>query len=189
MIYLELFWTFFKIGILTFGGGYAMIPMIESEAITKRWITEEMLIDFLAVSESTPGSFAVNISTFIGNSQAGILGAIIATLGVVLPSFIVILVIFKFYKRFIKNKYVIGTLNGLRAVVVGLVISVGLGLFYDQLITQGDIKTFNFLNFVLIVMLILLQIGYKKVFNKPLNPIVFILISAILGVVSAVIIK
>ncbi len=100
-----LFFTFFKIGILTFGGGYAMIPMIEDEVMRHGWLDSvDTLLDFIAVSESTPGPFAVNIATFIGYSQNGIIGAIAATLGVVLPSFIIISIIARFYTRFSRNQ-------------------------------------------------------------------------------------
>ena len=104
MIFLELFLTFFKIGAFTFGGGYAMLPLIQSEAIGNGWMTMEEIIDFIAVSESTPGPFAINMATFVGTQMGkeflgvggGILGAICATLGVVMPSFIVILFVAKF---------------------------------------------------------------------------------------------
>jgi chromate transporter len=108
MIFLELFLTFFKIGAFTFGGGYAMLPLIQSEALDNGWLTMEELIDFIAVSESTPGPFAINMATFVGTQMGkdflgiggGILGAICATLGVVMPSFIVILCVAKFYQKF-----------------------------------------------------------------------------------------
>ena len=103
MIFIELLLTFFKIGILTFGGGYAMLPFIQEEVIKHNWLTEEALIDFIAVSESTPGPFAVNIATYIGSETGGFLGAICATAGVVLPSFIIILLVAKCYEGFREN--------------------------------------------------------------------------------------
>lgn len=184
MILWDLFITFFKIGILTFGGGYAMIPMIESEAIAKGWISSEMLINFLAVSESTPGSFAVNISTFIGNSQAGFMGAMVATLGVVTPSFIIIIIVFQFYRKFITNRYVMGVMVGLRAVVVGLIFSVAIGLFYDELITIGEKVPVNYVSLILFAILFAVQFGYKKITKRKLNPILFIVIAAILGIIT-----
>ena len=95
MIYLELFLTFFMIGLFTFGGGYAMLPLIQEQVIGKGWMTSEQIVDFIAVSESTPGPFAVNRATFIGTQMGGVLGAVCATLGVVLPSFIIILIVAK----------------------------------------------------------------------------------------------
>ena len=91
MIYLQLFLTFLKIGAFTFGGGYAMIPLIRESVLGYGWLSEEQILNFIAIAESTPGPIAVNMAAFVGASQAGILGALVATLGVVLPSFIIIL--------------------------------------------------------------------------------------------------
>ena len=93
MIFFELFYTFFLIGLFTFGGGYAMIPMIQEQVVSKGWISESNLTDFIAVSEATPGPFAINISTFVGNSVGGVFGAICSTIGVILPSIITCLVV------------------------------------------------------------------------------------------------
>lgn len=181
----ELFIVFFKIGLLTFGGGYAMIPMIEAEALSRGWITEEMLYNFLAISESTPGSFAVNISTFVGNNVGGILGSIAATLGVILPSFIIILIIFQFYKKFITNKYVKYVLFGLRAVVVGLILGVAINLVSTQFINNvNDTLSFNYVNFIVFGILFLSQVLYKFIFKRKMNPIILILLSAIIGLVT-----
>ena len=107
MIFLELFLTFFKIGLFTFGGGYAMLPFIQEAVVTNKWMPEEEIVNFIAVSESTPGPFAVNISTYVGAEMGGFLGSVCATLGVVLPSFIVILIVSRIYDAFKTNKYVI----------------------------------------------------------------------------------
>ena len=103
MIYLDLFFTFFRIGLFTVGGGYAMLPLIQEAVLAKGWIENTQLINF---SESTPGPFAINISTYIGAEMSGILGAACATLGVVLPSFIIILIVAKYYEKFKTNKIV-----------------------------------------------------------------------------------
>ena len=100
MIYLELLLTFLKIGAFTFGGGYAMLPLIQAEVKSHGWLDTAELVDFIAVSESTPGPFAVNISTFVGMRTAGIPGALCATFGVVLPSFLIIILVAKFYEKF-----------------------------------------------------------------------------------------
>ena len=123
MIYLKLFLTFLQIGAFTFGGGYAMIPMMREQVLSHQWLTEQEIINFIAVSESTPGHFAVNMATYVGTETAGILGAICATIGVVLPSFIIILIIAKIYLKFKENKYVAGAMNGLRPTVVALIAS------------------------------------------------------------------
>ena len=133
MIFLELFWTFFRIGLFTFGGGYAMLPLIQSEVLAHRWMSAADIVNFVAVSESTPGPFAVNIATYIGRMTAGLGGAACATLGVVLPSFLVILLVARFYGRFRESRAVEGAMTGLRPAVVGLIaaalVSIGREVF------------------------------------------------------------
>ena len=121
MIFLELFFTFLKIGAFTFGGGYAMLPLIQQEVVSHQWMTLEQLVNFIAVSESTPGPLAVNLSTYVGAETGGLLGALCATFGVVLPSFVIILVVAKFYQAFQSNTVVKGCMNGLRPTVVGMI--------------------------------------------------------------------
>ena len=133
MILLELFLSFFKTGLFTFGGGYAMLPLIRAEVLAHGWLGTEELIDFIAVSESTPGPFAVNIATYVGQVTAGIGGAACATLGVVLPSFLVILAVARFYQKFRNSRVVEGAMSGLRPAVIGLIaaalLSLGQGVF------------------------------------------------------------
>ena len=105
MIYLQLFYEFFKIGLFTFGGGYAMIPLVKDTVITNSWLLENEFYDLLGICESTPGPIAINMATFVGSYQGGILGSAVATLGVVLPSFIIILLVAAILKNFIENKY------------------------------------------------------------------------------------
>lgn len=121
MIYLTLFLTFFKIGAFTFGGGYAMLPMIQQEVASHGWMTGEELVNFIAVSEATPGPFAINVSTYVGTETAGLAGALAATSGVVLPSFLIILAIARIYTKFQKSTAVQGVMTGLRPAVVGLI--------------------------------------------------------------------
>ncbi|MDD2682185.1 MAG: chromate transporter [Bacilli bacterium] len=179
---LLMMWTFFKIGLFTIGGGYAMIPMIEEQAIAHGWITELELLDFLAVSESTPGPFAVNIATFIGFSQEGIIGAIFTTIAVITPSFIIILLIAKFLTSFADNKTVQGILSGIKPIVVGLLIGVVLNLIFKGITTDSfDINNFSLqqIDFrVIIIIVIILTIS--RIFKK-INPIFLILISGALG--------
>lgn len=179
---LLMMWTFFKIGLFTIGGGYAMIPMIEEQAIAHGWITELELLDFLAVSESTPGPFAVNIATFIGFNQGGIIGAIFTTIAVITPSFIIILLIAKFLTSFADNKTVQGILSGIKPIVVGLLIGVVLNLIFKGITTDSfDINNFSLhqIDFrVIIIIVIILTIS--RIFKK-INPIFLILISGALG--------
>ena len=180
-IYLLLFLEFFKMGALTFGGGYAMIPFIEETVLSHGWMTTRELVDFIAVSESTPGAFAVNISTYIGNVTGGLLGALCATAGLVLPSFIIILLIAGVYDRFKKNTVVQGAMLGLKSTVVGLiaatVISVGKEIFFSGGISAAVFAAANTYVSVGIFAVSLFLLLYKK-----LNPILIIGISAAAGI-------
>ncbi len=139
MIYLDLFWTFFKIGLFTIGGGQAMIPMIMTNVVAKGWLEQTALIDFIAISESTPGPFAVNIATYTGIETAGIFGAICATLGVVLPSVIIITIVAKLLSNFMKRKAVGEVFTGVRSTVTGLLMSVFISLVLTMLFGISDI--------------------------------------------------
>lgn len=150
MILLKLFYTFFKIGLFTFGGGYAMLPLIQEEVVAHGWLTMEELVDFVAVSESTPGPFAINISTYVGVETAGVLGSLFATLGVVLPSFLIILLVARFYVRFRSSRAVGDVMYGLRAAVVGLLASALWGMlptvfFHDTAVVWDALRKPEFL--------------------------------------------
>ena len=137
MIFFELFLAFLKIGAFTIGGGYAMIPMIQDAALTNGWMTMQELVEFIAIAESTPGPFAVNIATFIGMQNAGILGAFCATLGVVLPSFVIIFLVARSYAGVADNPYVVGALGGIKPVVVGLISAVILTIAVASIFPNG----------------------------------------------------
>lgn len=180
MIYLTLFWTFFKIGLFTFGGGYAMLPLIQQYVLGYGWLSSEELINFVAVSESTPGPFAINIATYVGSSQAGVPGAMCTTLGVVLPSFVIILVVAKCYMAFKQSLAVRGMMSGLKPVVVGLigsaVISFALAVFFP-----GGFLLSNFATLKFWVAAVLFG-GALFMALKKVHPIVIILISAAVGI-------
>lgn len=187
MIYFELFYTFFLIGLFTFGGGYAMIPMIEEQVVGKGWISDTSLTDFIAVSEVTPGPFALNISTFVGNSVCGVFGAICATLGVILPSLIIIIIIAMIMAKFMKNKYVQGALNGVKPIVLALILSTALVLFIKTIFfrgtsLQGEID-FDLRSFTLLVSLSGILFIYKKTHKKSLGAIKLLGLSALLGLI------
>lgn len=175
MIYLKLFWEFLKIGAFTFGGGYAMIPLIQQAVLKNNWITEKQLVDFIAVSESTPGPLAVNMSTYIGVRTAGIGGALAATLGVVLPSFLIILLISGCYKKFQDSNIVRGAMAGLQPAVVALIatalLSVAGNVFDIKNLFTGD---------TLFSVITVLVAGFLCYRNK--HPIMVIGISALVGV-------
>ncbi|MBP9988997.1 MAG: chromate transporter [Ruminococcus sp.] len=180
MIYLKLFLTFLKIGAFTFGGGYAMLPLIQSEVLAHHWLTEEEIINFIAVSESTPGPFAVNISTYVGMKTAGLLGAFSSTLGVVLPSFVIILIVSTVYLKFKKSKTVKGLMSGLKPAVIGLigsaVISVGATVFFPDGVIATQFTEFSFW-FSLVLFLVMTVLAFKKV-----HPIILIVSSAVIGI-------
>ena len=183
MILLDLFLTFFKIGAFTFGGGYAMLPLIQEEVIKNGWVSEEMLIDFVAISESTPGPFAVNIATYIGTELGGILGAMLATLGVVLPSFIIILLVAKFFMKFKENKIIKGLMRGLKPAAVGLIASTVISMVLTVFAPNG-INNIVFDKTMIISVLIFL-VSLLCVFEK-VHPIVVIIISAIMGMTCGI---
>lgn len=194
MIFLELFFTFFKVGLFTFGGGYAMLPLIQEEVLRKCWSTNTELIDFIAVSESTPGPFAVNISTFLGSQMGAreggfiieqlgsILGSACATLGVVLPSFIIILIVAQVFEKFKTNKTVQGCMTGLKPAVIGLIgsaiVSVGETVFFPNGFLLSVFTTVEFY-VSLAIFLVMTVLAFKKV-----HPILIICLSAIIGIVA-----
>lgn len=178
---LELFFTFFVIGLFTIGGGYAMIPMITQMVVSKGWLTIDQLWNFIAIAESTPGPFAVNTATLVGFSQipeAPILGALVTTTGVVLPSFIIIIIIAKFLTKFLDIKAVRWILNGIKATVVGLIIAV----FINMLVSNIFVGEVSFNNIDIYAVIIFVSIFIlSRTFKKKIGPIPIIIISGLLG--------
>ena len=181
MIYLDLFLTFFKIGLFTFGGGYAMLPLIQSETIARGWIDGESLLNFVAVAESTPGPFAINIATYIGAETGGILGSLCATLGVVLPSFIIILIVAKCYVAFRKSRVVEGLLTGLRPTVLGLIGCAAVTMALTVFLPAGFTSAFSFTP-AFGVSLAILCAALVSVLKFKAHPIFVILSAAAIGV-------
>ena len=161
MIYLELFLNFLKIGVVSFGGGYGMIPLIQETVVTKGWLSQEQILNFIAVSESTPGPIAINMATFIGSSQGGILGSFIATLGIVLPSFVIILIIASLAKNLMKFAGVKATLNGIK--------------------TIESVFSFDWKGLVIFTVVVIIAVAYKLIRKKSLSPIILIIFSGGLG--------
>ena len=186
MILLELFLTFFKIGALTFGGGYAMIPFVREQVLLHGWLTEEELLNMIAVSESTPGPIAINMATFVGSNEAGVLGSAVATLGVVLPSFLIILIISALLKNFLKYKGVKAFLSGVRPCVVSLILGTAITVFLSVLlgIGSGDFKfNIDLKGIFIFEMIIAISLVLKKTKGKKPSPILMIAISACLGMI------
>ncbi len=180
MIFLTLFYTFFKIGLFTFGGGYAMLPLIQAEVVKNGWLSMEQLVDFVAVSESTPGPFAINIATYVGTETGGLPGALCATFGVVLPSFVIILIVAKCYLRFKNSRAVSGVLYGLRPAVVGLIAAALVHMvptvFFRSGLSLSALGTPEFL-----CSLVIFGGGVTAALKK-VNPIIIIVCSAAAGI-------
>ena len=171
-ILVSLFLTFARIGVCTFGGGYAMLPILQRELVEdKKWATETELADYYAVGQCTPGIIAVNTATFVGRSQAGIAGGVIATLGLVFPSLVIIMVIAAFLQNFMQLEFVIHAFNGVRAGVVALILSSVIKLFKNAVM---DWPT------RVIYAVVLILAGYGALFSLPQGAL-----GAALGVLSS----
>ncbi len=184
MIFLKLFLTFLKIGAVSFGGGYGMIPMIREETIANGWLTEGELLNFIAVAESTPGPIAVNIATFVGSSQGGILGALCATLGAVLPSFIIILIIVAVIRNLLKYAGVKAVLKSFHPAIAGMILATSVTIFLSTILGVSTVKStvaFDWRGLIIFTVILTLGTLYKKFRKKALSPIVLILCSAVLG--------
>lgn len=178
MIYLKLFISFLIIGTVSFGGGYGMISIVRDTVLANNWLTESQFISFIAVSESTPGPLAVNMATFVGTSQAGFLGALVATLGVILPAFIIILLISIVLKNLIKNPAVEAVLNAVRPCTIALILATALILAIETLFpSQADIRAIS-----IMAILAFVHFLYNRIAKHSPSPILMIILSAVLGI-------
>jgi len=180
MIYLKLFLAFLKIGAFTFGGGYAMLPLMADEVAANNWMSADELVNFIAVSESTPGPLAINAATYIGAEVGGLLGAVCATLGVVLPSFVIILIVASVLMKFSSNKYVLSVMKHLKPAVVGLIGSAVITLGQPVFLPHG-FESINVYGLCISVALfgVMLFLAVKKK-----HPILIIGISAAVGIAA-----
>jgi len=186
MIYLQLFLTFLQIGAVSFGGGYGMISLIREKVLLYGWLTEGELLNMIAVAESTPGPIAVNMATFVGSTQGGVLGSFLATLGVVLPSFIIILLIAALIRNFLKYKGVQAFLGGVRPCVVGLILATALTMILSTLFGLSTIESHaevDVRGIAIFALLTSIAFITKKLKKKSPSPIWMILISAGLGMI------
>ena len=185
MIYLKLFLTFLKIGAVSFGGGYGMISLIREDCLANGWLTESELLNFIAVAESTPGPIAVNMATFVGSSQAGILGSFLATLGVTLPSFVIILLIAAAFSHLLKYRVIKATLGGIRPAIIALILGTGATMLLNIILGIKSISSdpvFDYKALTVIVTVAVIPFVYKKLRKKSFSPIALIVISGALGV-------
>lgn len=183
MVYLMLFWEFFKAGLFTIGGGLAMIPILEEAVLKHGWLTESQFYDFVGICESTPGPIVVNVATYIGSVQGGIFGSLIATLGVILPSFVIILLIASILKNFTDNKYFKGFISGVKPVVAALITSTGV-ILSAKVLGYVSLKSFsfNYRNAIIFALLLLIYYIVNRCFKKKLSSVMLILISVVLGI-------
>lgn len=184
MIYLKLFLTFLEIGAVSFGGGYGMIALISEKVTSLGWMTETELQNFIAVSEVTPGSLAVSVATFVGAETGGFFGALVATVGVVLPSFIIIVLIAAVIKNLLKYSGVQAFLSGIQPAVIGMIIATAVTMGLKTLLslsTFGNPVSPDVKGFVILAILATIHILMLKIKKKRPSPIVMILVSAGLG--------
>ena len=180
MIYLQLFYTFFKIGLFGFGGGYAMLSMIQGEVVTRyNWVSSQEFTDIVAISQMTPGPIGINAATYVGFTSTGsIWGSGIATFAVVLPSFILMLTISKFFLKYQKHPAVESVFSGLRPAVVGLLASAALVLMNTENFGSPTKDTYTFV--ISVIIFLVAFIGTKK---YKANPILMIIACGIAGLI------
>ena len=201
MIYLELFAGFLKVGLFSFGGGYASIPLIRDVVMSYGWLSEDMLTYMIAVSESTPGPIMVNLATYVGITQEGLLGAFVATLAVVLPAFFIIIAIVAFLSRIIENPYVAAVMQGLKSCVTGIILATGAHMVIRNCMISktmaesgvpaaeaDSVLPVNIRAAVVTILLAGIYYGSRRLMRsagkrKGLTPIQLIGISAVLGMI------
>lgn len=187
MIYFQLFYEFFKIGLFTFGGGYAMIPIVKETVTAHTWLTENSFYDLLGICECTPGPIAINMATFIGSRQAGFLGSAAATFGVVLPSFLIILFIAIMLKNIAGNKYFKGFISGVKPVVTALIVSAGLILLLKNIeFISGTGINIDFVSVLCFAAVAVIYYSAEKRLGVKLSSVTLVLISSVLGIVFSV---
>ena len=183
MICFDLLIGFLKVGLFAFGGAYGAIPLIRDVVLSYGWIEDEMLTYMIAVSESTPGPIMVNLATYVGSSQAGFRGALIATTAVVLPSFIIILLIVILLKKLLKNPYVQAVLRGLKPCIIGIILATGIFMILQH--STGSPGAFSLDRTAIIMTIVLgaVYFGSRKVLKNGVSPIGLIGIAALTGLI------
>lgn len=178
----ELFFGFLKVGCFSFGGAYGAIPLIRDVVLSYGWLSDETLAYMIAVSESTPGPIMVNLATYIGSSQAGFSGAVIATFAVVFPSFVIILLVTALLKTALKNRYVQAVLGGLKPCVIGIVLATGVSMAVGNCFGDLAAPEIQWKAVIITALLAAAMFGHRRLAKKKLSPILLILISACLGI-------
>ncbi len=200
MILLDLLLGFLKVGFFAFGGAYAAVPLIRDVVLEYGWISEDMLANIIAVSESTPGPIMVNLATYVGSTQAGVLGSLIATTAVVLPSFVITILIMVLMKKFMENPYMKAVLGGLKPCIIGIILSVGIHMLYRNLIVETTVENARIsrspdltAGMIAIALALVyfaprkrlkdgIRVGQRRLLKNGLSPIGLIVISALVGI-------
>ena len=187
MIYLQLFFTFLKVGAFAFGGGYAMLSLIGDSVLRYGWMTEEELLNFVGVETVIPGPIAVNMATYIGYRQGGFLGALISTIGVVLPSFIIILIVAAFIKNLLKYPPVKTFIAGMRPALGGLILSVAATMALTVFFGIDTIKnvnlSFDLRTLIVLAVVIVIPILWKRIKKEEFSSIILVALSGIMGMI------
>jgi len=183
MILLDLFSGFLKVGCFAFGGAYGAIPLIRDVVLSYGWLSDEALTYMIAVSESTPGPIMVNLATYVGSSQAGLSGAVLATLAVVLPSFVVILAAMAVLKSFLKNKYTQALLRGLKPCIIGIILATGIYIVIDNCFSIAGLPAIQPRALAITGILAAVSLCFRYVRKKKMSSFALIVISALIGIV------
>ena len=183
MIYIDIFLGFLKVGLFSFGGAYAAIPLIRDVVLHYGWINDEQLAYMIAVSESTPGPIMVNMATYVGSMTAGIPGALVATFSVVLPAFVIIILIMIMMKGLLKNPYAQAVLRGLKPCIMGIILAMGISMIMQNTVIKEKLVSPDIKSVVVCLVLVAVYFGSRKIVKSGISPIVLICIAAAIGIV------
>ena len=182
MTLLNLMIGFLEVGLFAFGGGYAAVPLIREVVLSYGWLEQDMLTNMIAVSESTPGPIMVNLATYVGSTQAGVTGALIATTAVILPSFIIVLMFVMMEKKLLKNRYIQAALSGVKPCIIGIIGATGAYMILRHIFTAFPGGPADGTAAAVTAVLAAVYFGSKKVTAKGISPVAFLVIAALAGV-------
>ena len=182
MIYLDLFIGFLKVGCFAFGGAYAAIPLIRDVVLSYGWLTDEQLTYMIAVSESTPGPVMINLATYVGSSQGGILGSALATIAVALPAFVIIWLVMVVLRSFLQKPYVQAVLGGVKPCVIGIILATGIYMSLSSVITFAGGIALDWKAAIIAGVVAAIVLAWRLIKKKKASPITLIVVSACLGI-------
>lgn len=180
MIQIELFLSFLQIGLFSFGGAYGAIPLIQEVVAANGWADAEMFTNLVALSEATPGPIMVNMATYIGSRQAGLFGALCATVGVVLPSFVIILIVTAVFQNLLKRKGVQAVLKGVKPCLMGVILATGTYMVFSSC-TTGGLPSLDLAACMILFILLAAIVFYRKFRKKEVSPIALLIVAAVCG--------